>query len=92
LGVSEVEQLTILRHSPVVQRKNKKREASPERQGGHLPKEKKPLPSTDAKPVESSSTSPKVKVDLVDAQDGSSNLVVESARDSRRLMQVARQV
>ena len=85
---TSVEQTMVLRRSSGRIRRAKQH-MSPERVAPV--KEKQAKASGDIKGAENSALA-KLKGGAVDAADGSSLLVVESSRDSRRLMQGARQV
>jgi hypothetical protein len=84
-----VEQTMVLRRSSGRIRRGKQH-MSPEK-SGPVVKEKEVKASGDIKGAENSASA-KLKGGAVDAADGSSPLIVESSRDSRRLMQGARQV
>ncbi|KAG0609360.1 hypothetical protein M758_8G178500 [Ceratodon purpureus] len=86
---SLVEQTMVLRRSSGRIRRGKQH-MSPEK-SGPIVKEKEVKSSGDIKGAENSASG-RLKGGAVDAADGSSALVVESSRDSRRLMQGARQV
>lgn len=82
---SLVEQTMVLRRGPTGRRRGKQH-LSPEKSDGPVLKEELKT-SAD---IEGALA--KLKGVAMDAPEGSSNLVVESSRDSRRLMQGARQV
>lgn len=86
---SEFESTMVLRRSSAGKRRAKQ-QLSAEKP---LPKgkEKDPKGSEEPKTTESIGL-PKTKVSVVDGLESSSSLLVESSRDSRRLMQGARQV
>lgn len=85
-----VEQTMVLRRSSAGRRRGKQH-MSPEKSDAPVVKEKEVKASGGLEGAEISALA-KLKGGAVDAVDGSSSLVVESSRDSRRLMQGARQV
>lgn len=87
---SLVEQTMVLRRSSAGRRRGKQH-MSPEKSDGPVLNEKE-VKASGAIEVAEISALAKLKSGAVDAVDGSSSLVVESSRDSRRLMQGARQV
>lgn len=87
---SLVEQTMVPRRSSAGRRRGKQH-LSPEKSENPVVKELEVKESEDTEGVEISASA-KLKGGAVDAVDGSSSLVVESSRDSRRLMQGARQL
>jgi len=87
---SLVEQTMVPKRSSAGRRRGKQH-LSPERSGNPVVKEMEVKDCEDTEGVEISALA-KLKGGAVDAVDGSSSLVVESSRDSRRLMQGARQL
>lgn len=83
----EVEQTMKSRRTFAGSKRRRTQQTSPEKPV----KEKESNPIVGTRAAESSG-SPKLRGPLVDAQEGSNSLIVESSRDSRRLMQGARQV